>query len=175
MNYPCTIVLLTAMLFGSAQPAAADTTYWSTIATACTPDNISIQNDRYKSATDNFVTPQTPKIDPVVLICGVSPNTGAPAPNAFIMTYLDATGTTTTASVQAHLIRVNRTTGGRSVITSLNSNNNSDTGVTIASTFFTHTLKFESFYYYVRIEMDRNATTQTIRAIGVALDKKDPV
>jgi hypothetical protein len=174
MKYLYAILLLAAVLTGTAHPAAA-TVYWSSIATACTPDSSSIQNDRYMSTNDSYVAARTGKVDPIVLVCAVTPNFGAELPALFLMSYLDATGTAPTASVQAQFVRVNRVSGGRAVIAILNSNNNTDTGATITTTTFNHVLNFNVFYYYVRIVMDRSAASQNIRAIGVVLQTNDPV
>jgi hypothetical protein len=175
MKYLYAILLLAAVLTGTAHPAAA-TVYWSSISTACTPDSSSIQNDRYMSAAEsNYIAPKAGKVDPIVLVCAVTPNFGAETPALFLLTYLDATGTAPTASVQAQFVRANRISGARTVIASLNSNNNPDTGVTITTTPFNHVLNFNVFYYYVRITMDRSAASQNIRAIGVVLQTNDPV
>lgn len=158
-----------ALLLAVAQPAAADP-YWSSIATACTPDSLSIQNDRYQSPTDSYVTPQAGKTDPIVLICGVQRNPGAALPNVVSMTYLDATPGAAT-KVQAQLVRVHRTTGFRATIATVSSNSFTNTVVTKNNSIaFGHVLNFETHYYYVRIDIDRTTAAQNVRGIGVALE-----
>jgi hypothetical protein len=167
------VVLLGAWLATVSDSAAADT-YWSSIATACTPDHLSIQNDRYDSPNDAYVAPNGTKLDPIVLICGVQRNAGASQfPNRLSMTYQDSTGRATAAGVLAQLIRVNRTSGTRVLVTTVNSNTFSSSVVTKSSSpAFSHPLNFEASYYYVRIEMDRAAASHRIRAVGVALERQ---
>lgn len=153
-------------------PAWAADPYWSSISTACTPDNLSIQNNRYQSTVDSYVTPQKGNVDPTVLICAVQPNPGASGlPNMLSMTYLDSTGVTNTAHVLAQLIRVNRSTGGRATVAAVNSDSFPATTPTKnQSAAFSHTLNFDMNFYYVRIEIDRAANSQNVRSIGVALE-----
>jgi hypothetical protein len=163
--------LLAAALVGAAQPATAQIakTTWSSIASACTPDSVSVQNNRYKSSPEHFVSPQAQKVDPVVLICPLS----APLqiePNSLVMTYLDPVGAGT--SVKAQFISVNRANGTRGVIATTDSNNFSvlPTVIRRGSFFNAGPLDFNTNFYYVRIEMDRTKTNQNIRVIGVALE-----
>jgi hypothetical protein len=170
MQKPHALFLGITTLASAANPAAAANEYWSSIATACTPDSLSIQNNRYQTPTDGYVAPQAGKIDPTVLICGVPPNTGANNPARLSMTYLDATGATVTAAVKASLVRVSRTTGVRAVIAFVTSDSFVTPGVAKNSVSFVHPLNFAANYYYVRIDMDRSAATQNLRSIGVALE-----
>jgi hypothetical protein len=170
MKHPYAVFLFITALAGATDPAAAANEYWSSIATACTPDSLSIQNNRYQTPTDSYVAPQAANVDPIVLICGVSPNTGGTAPTRLSMTYLDATGTTATAAVKASLVRVARTTGGRAVVATVSSNSFAAVSVAKNSVTFVHALNFAANYYYVRIDMDRSAANQNLRSIGVALE-----
>lgn len=168
------IAALTALV-ALASPAAA-VPYWSAISTACVPDSLSIQGDRYRSPADSFVLHQVGSVDPVVLICGVAPNPGGQAPNAVSMTYLDGTGEATTAQVKAQLVRVVRATGVRSVVQEVSSDAppNVTTTAKRDSAIFAHVLNFNAAYYYVRIEIDRAAANQSVRSIGVALERLVP-
>src|SRR5690348_8739532 len=133
-----------------AVPAWAADPYWSSISTACTPDSLSIQNDRYQSPVDSYITPKTGNLDLTVLVCGIPPNPQASAlPDTLSMTYLDNSGPTPTAHVVAQLIRVNRVTGARAVVASVSSD--SFAATTVAknnSTAFSHQLNFAASYYY---------------------------
>ena len=171
MRRTITALVLVAGMVQPVSAAPATVVYWASIATGCTPDSVSIQNDRYQSPTDNSLAPKPAVVDPIALICGVSPNPQAVLPNTISLTYLDATGTATTALVQASLIRVNRDNGARSVIVTVASNSSSGTSARKQASSFSSSLNFEAFYYYVRIEMDRAAANQVIRSIGVALEK----
>jgi hypothetical protein len=164
--------LLAAALIGAAQPAAAQSQIvpdWSTIASACTPDSVSIQDNRYKSSPDNFVAPQAQKIDPIALICPVTSLRGSP--DYLSMTYLDPVGAGT--SVKARLIRVNRTNGARVVIATVDSNAfPTQAGVSTRLVNLTHLVDFDANFYFVRIEMDRTGANQNVRVIGVALESE---
>jgi hypothetical protein len=152
-----------------ATPAGAAETYWSSVTTGCVPDSLSIQDDRYKSLADAAITPRTSRLDPIVLICGVLPNPGAPAPHALKLTYQDSTGTGATGMVRAQLVYVVRTTGVRAVMATLSSDTSTATGATMGSAAFSHTLDFEANYYYVRIDIRRGAAGEDVRGIGAAL------
>jgi hypothetical protein len=173
MKHGFAVSLFGMALVGAAQPAAADV-YWSSISTACTPDSRSIQDNRYQSPTDGYVTPQAGAIDPIVLICGVAPNTGAPLPHILKMTYLDTNATPSSGAVKATLLRVNRTTGVRSAVATVSSKTFSATAVITQGVTFAPVLNFEAFYYYVRIDMDRTKANENIRSIGVALESPVP-
>jgi hypothetical protein len=73
--------------------------------------------------------------------------------------------------VQASLVRVNRSNGARAVVASVSSNISDGTGTRKQTAAFNSPLNFEAFYYYVRIDMDRSAANQVVRAIGIALER----
>lgn len=169
------VVTALALFAGLAQATSAQTAspvYWSSIATACTPDATAIQTDRYQSPADSYVALRATNVDPIALICGVSPNPTATAPNTISLTYLDPTGSATAAFVKASLVRVNRNTGERAVIVAVSSNTSPGTTVRKQVAAFTSVLSFLHYYYYVRVEMDRSLATQDVRSIGVALERR---
>jgi hypothetical protein len=172
MNIRDALYAAAAIVATIAGPAGAAEPYWSSIATACTPDSLSIQNNRYQSPTDNYVTPQKTNIDPIVLICGVQPNPGASAsPTMLSMTYLDNSGAAPSGHVLAELIRVSRTRGSRGIVTSVTSNGfPATTTAKNHSAAFAGALDFEANFYYVRIEIERKTIKQNVRSIGVALE-----
>jgi cysteine-rich repeat protein len=162
--------LVAALVFAVAasSPAKADV-YWSSIATACTPDSASIQNDRYSSRPDQYIA--ATRLDPIALICAVPEKAGALLPHVLSMTYADSTGTKASAGVKAQLIRVLRSNGARSVVSTVGSDSFADkTTANHKSDLFTHVLDFASSYYYVRIDIDRTIAKESVRSIGVALE-----
>jgi hypothetical protein len=148
--------------------------YWSSIATGCVPTGETIQGDVYANPNDTIVAPRGTKLDPIVLICGVEPNTGAASPNVLSMTYLDSSGANRKAFVQAQLIRVNRKNGNRSVAANLRSDSSDVTTTQKIHASFSGGLDFERFYYFVRVMIDRSERSQIVRSIGIALEAVAP-
>jgi len=152
--------------------AAKADVYWSSIATACTADSLSIQNDRYSAVPDSYISPNPGNVDPITLVCPVSRKAGVPLPHILSVTYLDGTGDATSAAVKAQLIRVKRTNGSaRAVVAEVSSDSfASKTVGNHKSDLFTHVLDFATNYYYVRIDIDRSLAKEKVRGIGVALE-----
>jgi hypothetical protein len=168
------VTLLFSALIMTAGEAEAKV-YWSSIATACTPDSTAIQNDRYTTTPDSTISPAAKAHDPIVLICAVPQKEAAEEPDTLSMTYLDSTGKGPNAKVQAQLIRVNRNSGARRVAATVSSND--ATATTIAyrkSGAFAQALNFIAFYYYIRIEIDRSAASDNVKSLGVALESSPP-
>lgn len=161
--------LLLAAYAGSTEANAA--TYWSAISTGCIPDAASIQANRYASSSDSVIKHRGTNVQRIVLICSVSPNDQGQAPNVLTMTYRDSTATGAKAYVRAQLISVSRASGARVVVTTVSSNSSSVSSVSqLTSAPFSHVLDFNTSYYFVKIEMDRSTSSQTVSTVGVALD-----
>lgn len=168
------------LLFGSitaaaflvvASSAALAANYWSAIATSCAPDAAAIQGNRYRSSGDTTIRHRGKNVDKIVLICGVPPNHGAISPGRLTLTYADSTATGTKAFVRAQFFSATRAGGVKTLIASVSSNDFSGTALTeIQSVNFNHAVDFAVNYYFVRIELDRSASTQAVSAVGVALD-----
>jgi cysteine-rich repeat protein len=171
MNSRALFGLVLALVLAVAAGRAEAEVYWSSIATACTPVNDAIQGDRYVIAPDNYVAPKPGDTNPIVLVCNVPRQDGTSLPRILSMTYLDSTGANTAAKVQAQFVRVAQGTGGRAVVATVSSNSFPQTGTAYhQSAQFGHVLNFDAFYYYVRIEIDRAASNQNLRSLGVALE-----
>jgi hypothetical protein len=168
-TFASTMLAAAGLLLATA-PVAMAAPYWSAISTGCVPDNTSIQANRYQPLSDSAIKHRGTNVDRIVLYCAVQPNAGASNPNVISMTYLDATGAGPQAYVKAELIAISRASGVRVVVGTFNSNSSAVTTVTQKGALFFHPLNFDSNYYLVRIEMDRAAAAQAVRAIGVALD-----
>jgi len=167
-------ILLLAALTVSADRLAAQV-YWSSIAAACTPASDAIQNDRYAATAEGGVAPSPGSIDPIVLICAVPPKLGAEPPRLLSMTYVDSTGVGSTASVVAQLIRVSRSSGARGVVTTVSSNDVNRTTLAYRKSEAFAQLNFDSFFYFVRIAIDRSAAIEDVRSLGVALESQPPI
>jgi hypothetical protein len=160
---------LLMILIGSAPALAA--TYWSSIATGCAPDSTSITKNRYRFSSDNAVLHQTGNVDAIALICNISPNPGATLPTKLSLTYRDSTGSNAAAQAVAELVRVKRSDGNPTVTAALSSDGFVATALNKATSApFAHQLNFESFYYFVRLTLDRTTTAQDVKAFGVALE-----
>lgn len=106
-----------------------------------------------------------------MLICGVPPNLGAQSPAKLTLTYSDSTAAGPKAFVRAQFFSATRAAGVKSLIASISSNDFTETALNqITSTAFNHGIDHTTNYYFVRIEMDRTASTQSVSAVGVALD-----
>jgi cysteine-rich repeat protein len=111
------------------------------------------------------------KVDPVILNCAVTPNHAAQLPDRMSLTYRDATGTSAAAFAKAFFVKINRASGVVSTISSVSSNASSSTAVNFwQSGQFAQALDFNTNYYFVRLLLDRSATSQTVQAFGVAVE-----
>ena len=107
MKYRYAILLFAAVLAGCAHPRSHRVLVFDGPLRPTTID----QNDRYMSTVDAYVTARTGKVDPIVLVCAVTPNLG---PNAlFLRKAIWTHGHALTHRCKAQFIRVNRVSGGR--------------------------------------------------------------
>lgn len=151
-------------------PAKAEV-YWSSPAIACVPDAGTLRSARYATPYSMAVELAQGKVDPVILNCAVTPNHAAQLPDRMSLTYRDATGTSAAAFVKAFFVKINRTTGAATTISSVSSNASSSTSVKFwQSSQFAQALDFNTNYYFVRLLLDRSATSQTVQAFGVAVE-----
>jgi hypothetical protein len=166
-------VLAVLFVASHAGSAAADSSqnYWSSVASGCVPGDPAIQNDRY-TVTAGSVGHNGTNIDTITLYCPVQQNTSATSPSWLWLTYRDSSGTTTTSDIHAQLIRMDRSTGSVTNISGalVDSDDQSDTGITHRAVNFTHTFDFGAYYYYVRVDLVRSGTGVTVTFYGVALD-----
>lgn len=164
------MALAGAAVLASVNVAHAEV-FWSMVASACLPEAKAIQSNLYINPTDFSVGLAAGKTKPVVLICPVERKSGPLMPDSLGLSYKDSTGTGTGASVKATLVSVDRASGARATITEVSSNSGSGAGPAYVATIpFVHPIQFDSYDYYVRLDIARSATGQDVRAIGVSLE-----
>jgi hypothetical protein len=173
-------LLIAAVLgFGvamSPRQAAADAegnVYWSTAATACTPSPPTIENNRH-TYWWNYLSWNGTNLDAITMYCSVQPNESETEPNTLYLTALDNTGTASDTYVDADLVRISRSGGGYAVIASASTDDNATTTVKQVTGAISEALDFETYYYYVRVSMDRDGTGDDARFYGTALDYDEP-
>lgn len=163
-----TATLLAIVSFAGSNTAHAAGTYWSAAAATCVPGDPAIQSDRYLVQAGK-VQHTASSVDLVTLYCPVERNTGADDPNRLYMTWNDSSSAPG-ANVKAQLIRMSKTTGALTTIATLDSNS-SGTGLIYGSVGFTEALNWGQNYYYVRVDLDRNNTSEIEQFFGVELSK----
>jgi hypothetical protein len=147
--------------------------YWSSAAHTCTPGTNSLQFDRY-STWYNYISWNGSNLDAIALWCPVQPNTGESEPNRLYATVLDNTGTATDTYVKATLYKIHRTTGAVTTLDDVSSDDDSTTTVKHIYTQLSEGLDFDTYDYYVRVDMDRDGTGDDARIYGVALEYAVP-
>jgi len=163
-------ILLLALLALTPIRASADV-YWSSVASACLPDSISIGGGRYANPSDASVGPRDELTTPIVLVCHVPPKIDRQPPNQISLTYADSTGANASAGVRASLVRVSRANGARGALAAVSSDDGTATGTALRrSQQFSFLLDHAAYYYLVRIEIDRSAPNESVQCIGVALE-----
>lgn len=145
--------------------------YWSTAAIACQPEATAIDKDRLKVFDNSSVGLRGDGKLSVTLYCEVTPNAFGPVPDSLGLTYKDSTGSSFSARVEARLVRIDRETGAVSQIAVVSSDSSiSKDGNFLSSAIFQQQLDFASAYYYVTIGLERSASHQDLRSIGVLLE-----
>lgn len=137
--------------------ADAESTYWSASSGSCAAGDPAIQNNRYTIAAGS-IRHQSGATGLITLYCNVAPNTGGDTtPNRGWMTYkTDGTG-----SINAWLYKKSTTTGS---ITSLFEIDSIDTDGVVTVTHqdpVAFTIDFNSYFYYMRVDIDRSSSGAT--------------
>lgn len=164
------ILSLTFVLGVTASRAGADT-LWSKAGAGCVVGDPGIQGNRYTIVAGS-VGNNGSNVAVVTLYCPVETLMGDNA-TSLSLTYNDSTNTDPTNhvnNVRAQLVRMAHSDGSIGNISgaSLNSDSGS-TGSHQISVTFTHTFDFDLYNYYVRIDFDRDTTSDTATFYGVAL------
>lgn len=160
--------LFSAIMF--AAPLAHAENYWSSMGAGCVPTDGSIQNDSYFVVAGSVKHPPG-STDGILLLCPVQNNPAASNPNTLHLTYRDSSGTSTSARVKAILWRQARSNGAVTAIATASSDQWSTTGDTQNKVWFSHTLNFDVYRYFVTAEVIRNYTSQNVIFYGVSLDE----
>jgi Chaperone of endosialidase len=159
------VVLAAVICFGNLAQAQ---TLLHTPASACTPDAATIRFNRELTANGSVRHAPT-NVDRITLICPITPSDASNTNWTMLLTYRDTTGTNTAAFVRAQLFEMNRATGIATGLTSVTSNSSSETTLNTVSRDFNQSFDFFDNAYWVRIELDRAATNQTVIAYSVAV------
>lgn len=174
-------VLKGAVILGvllAAASAHAGVHFWSSNGAGCVPGDPAIEFGRY------FITAGAVNYRPggnglVTLYCPIT-STAVPAcPNSayrFLLTYTDSDGSGDLVSVGLRLIRLSKVNGAfQSIVpaatgATLNSNLSHLTTPASLSVSFDHAFNFDNYYYYARVDMNRDAATihiATFYGVGI--------
>jgi len=163
-------LLFTICLAGGAQAQS----FWGTTANSCVPDDDTIKDERHKV---NLASVQhaPDNLGAITLNCPVT--RFAPTLTTgwrLQLTYRDSTGTGEGAFVRWRLYRMQTGTFAPALIVEANSNTFATTGNNfVATPAFTHSFDFISFNYWLRVDLDRSTTNQTVIFHSVALVPDD--
>ena len=160
------LVLAAALCFGGLAQAQI---LLHTPASACTPDADTVKFDRDLTAANGSVRHAPSNLDRITLICPITPSDASNTNWRLLLTYRDSTGTDTAAVVRAQLFEMNTATGVATVLATVTSDSSSETTLNTVSRNLNHSFDFFDNAYWVRIELDRATTNQTVMAYSVAL------
>jgi hypothetical protein len=149
--------------------AAQAQTLWSTTANSCVPDDDTIKAERYKV---NLASVQhaTDNVGMITVNCPVTRFSSMLSGWRIGLAYRDSTGTGAAASVRARLYRMVIGQFTPAVIAEVNSNAGAATGNTnLSSSAFTHVFEFGMANYWIRVDLDRSALSETVIFHSVAV------
>ena len=160
---------LVAML-GITPVADAVTGDYSINGASCVPGDPAIQNNRH-FITAGSVSHQSTTTGLITLYCPVFHN-WTTNPTFLSLTYRDTDGAGTVANITAQLLRLNQTNGAFSTVSGvLDSNGFTATFGRQIVISFTHNFDFTANVYYIRVNINRSATTQIATFYGLSLFK----
>ena len=160
------VLVFTACLATSAEAQV----FWSTPASKCVPDTATIKTNRHLVGNAS-VRHAAGNVDLIVLTCPVTPFTTAAQFWAVRITYRDSTGTNAQASVRAHLYRMAIGAATPVLMATADSNISDATGTnTVGTGQITHTFDFDANTYWIKVELDRTTTDQTVIVHSIRLD-----
>jgi hypothetical protein len=146
---------------------------WGAVGTACVPDPATIKFDRMR-ITNGAVQHAAGNVDLIVLTCPVYPFEQGGTNWSLLLTYRDSTGNTAAqAFVRAQLYSMlfSGTPGAApTLLATVSSNSSPATGAnSVFSAPFSYTFTFTSNVYWVRVELERATTGQTVIFNSIAL------
>jgi len=144
--------MLLGSLFLMSHAASAAT--WSTSGSVCAPGVDSAGLYNFNGAQFLFNGTNTGEIKARCAVTNPK-DSGAPAWKTMVVGYQDPDGTGINYQVTAQLLRVDKSSGVSTIITTFSSNSFTSTGPTSHSVSFTHTFDFDNNAYYVRLTLDR--------------------
>ena len=161
------LVFMAAICFASA--ASAQNT-WSTPASACIPSDATIKADRHLLGAAS-VQHAANIAGGIILFCPVARFNNGTTEWNLKLTYQDSTGTSNAAYVRAYIYRMAIGTTIPILLAVANSDASGVVGVnTVSSALLAHTFDFEANIYWVRLDLVRTLTSQTVVAHSVHLD-----
>jgi hypothetical protein len=105
----------------------------------------------------------TGNVDLIVLTCPITQFTTDTTSWNLFLGYRDSTGTGASAFVRARLYAMPIAGGPPVLLTTANSNSSASTAAGyVPSPVFAHTFNFSSNSYWVRVELARSSTSQTV-------------
>ncbi len=183
--------IVLAVLVVTAAPASANTHRWASNASSCVPGDPAIQNDLYL-VTGGSVKFASGASGRITLYCPVSSFLQTMpfllngqllyyknVPNVLRLTYQDSDGIGTGVDISVQLLRLSKLDGSFSSVPGAFFDSSQiysiSTTPTSSTVTFTPAFDFDNFYYYVRVDLVRDArsTSSTVTFYGVALEEVD--
>lgn len=145
---------------------------WGMVASSCSPGDPAIQNNRY-TVSGGAVGNNGSNTELITLYCPIS-NPYLFLPDNWLvgLTYTDTTGLNDSMTfVKAALIKMDRATGNITQLGEVTSESSGGSQHSFTSPNIAHTFDFDSYYYYVRIDIDRcpTCTAKTTTAYAVLM------
>jgi hypothetical protein len=172
LSYRASLFILAALCFllFAGPSAHAANGEWTTVASACVPDEDSVGIYQFEQARFEFSGASTGEI---VARCNITDPAdlfgGNPSWNRMDVTYNDPDGSLNSSRVRVQLRRVHETTGASATIATFDSNL-FGIGQQLETLSFVHAFNFVDYAYYLTIILDRtNATVGTTRIQRVRL------
>lgn len=163
------IARLLALLFALCLTSAAEAQIiWSTTGSGCVPDDATAKFERYKAGNAS-VQHATGNVDLIVLTCPIPRFDKVSVHWGLLLTYQDSTGTAAPAFVRARLYRLPIGTATPILVNTVSSNSSPATALNNVDTLFPYTFNFGTNIYWVRVELERALTNQTVIFHSVAL------
>jgi hypothetical protein len=147
---------------------AKSETPWSSPGSACVPDHATIANNR-AVVGPALVRHANNNVDKIVLNCAIQAFNLADTDWALMLDYEDSTGAGEGAMVRGRLYKMALGGGDPEPVATKNSNSEPIVTRNLMAQPFEHTFDFDTYVYWVRVELDRNTTNQTVILHAVSL------
>ena len=149
--------------------AFAQVSPWSTPGSTCTPSDLTVRSENYRTGAA-WVRHAPSKVGSVVLSCPIARYNFSRSGWTLNITYQDSTGQGTTAFVRARLYRMSTgaTTPALLATATSDVSTHTDPGM-VASPEFSHSFNFDNNMYWVRVELYRSSTAETVTFYSASL------
>ncbi len=164
--------LIAVTALSPATTALAVNHYWSMNASGCTPDNTPIQSNLYNVSSGAVQPAASNPSTAIDLNCPTKHNSGATNPTQLcISAYNDGTVYTLSGNYVGTFYRKNRSTG---TLTStgtvdMDADGNSGLDQFACGSTFSHTLDWNTYFYYVKVTVTPNVSTSGMSFRGIVL------